>query len=588
MKRYIAIYAVAAFFSISMIVFGCIFADSKIGEVVFTEETISGNRSAAEGLEAGMRADSSDELHWISSYDFSTGKTESVFRRGEMTAEAEAFLYDDIRFNGSTTIPYGTELEFEELADIQGKKLHGFFDELQHDSVESGEIQTGKIKLDDYLDYYPVSFRFQLGTKILNSDNALTGLKIYDEQNKLSPENAAVYDEEIQLYKAFNDMFKIPVIDDEYLEFEIEAQKTNKNGKSLPYRTVIKRSAEEGEDYYYFDPVIALQEENILDGKTWYHPDLEESEDESRDGKNGKTGGDASDAEGDSAAASEYNMKNRILFIVNNRTAKGRPADVSQLREGFGIYELPIDVNAAATVRKGKRSWTLPNPVPLADEMEMIYPLDSDAEYAEISLSPDHRYLAVFSVKDGFWNAEIIDADRRTEILSAVMFPESSKLVYAWGEDGSLSMTSHDGYIAVFENKGTESEPYRILYEGKVSGDFGKAFFDTDIKVKKDCYSSHVCAEDKGLAVSIRNGKAALVQNLLAADEGDVRNAALECAVIDESGVAYRGVLKSSIVDMNYDMSPKEIELIIGEDNISAKKQTILPLRSENRVKWTG
>ena len=41
----------------------------------------------------------------------------------------------------------------------------------------------------------------------------------------------------------------------------------------------------------------------------------------------------------------------------------------------------------------------------------MVYPLDKDAEYVEMSLSGDHRYLAVFSVKNGTYFVELIDAD---------------------------------------------------------------------------------------------------------------------------------------------------------------------------------
>lgn len=51
-----------------------------------------------------------------------------------------------------------------------------------------------------------------------------------------------------------------------------------------------------------------------------------------------------------------------MLFIVNNRTAKGAPVDVFQIGGGFGVHELPMEVTA--TVRKGKRSRVLPDPKP--------------------------------------------------------------------------------------------------------------------------------------------------------------------------------------------------------------------------------
>ncbi len=56
---------------------------------------------------------------------------------------------------------------------------------------------------------------------------------------------------------------------------------------------------------------------------------------------------------------------------------------------------------------------------------------------------------------------------------------------------------------------------------------------------------------------------AALVQSLPAGDpKWGIRNAALACAIIDKSGVIYRGSLKSNIVDLEYDLSDAEIRMI--------------------------
>ena len=70
--------------------------------------------------------------------------------------------------------------------------------------MDSGSEEEGKIRLKDYLDFYPVSFQFQFGTKIYDSDNALTGLKVYDERNMLDSEGVTAYDDDVELYTAFN------------------------------------------------------------------------------------------------------------------------------------------------------------------------------------------------------------------------------------------------------------------------------------------------------------------------------------------------------------------------------------------------
>ena len=92
---------------------------------------------------------------------------------------------------------------------------------------------------------------------------------------------------------------------------------------------------------------------------------------------------------------------------------------------------------ATATVTKGSRSKTVPNPKPAVDEMKMVYSLDEEAEYVEMSLSADHRYLAVFSVKrrtvaSWTWSTRI--PGRGGGPME--VFPASENMTYAWGETG--------------------------------------------------------------------------------------------------------------------------------------------------------
>lgn len=585
MKKSIIIFVMSIVLSVGMVVYGWAFVDSRIGKVSLTEETISGNKAAADGLTVGFRADSADDLHWVSSYDYSTGKTESSFKKGELLTSSDASFYDDIRFTGWSTVPYSTQLKHDGLDGLQENEIQAFYNEIQQRVKETGEEENGKIRLKDYLDYYPVSFRFQFGTKIFNSDNALTGLKVYDERNMLSAENAAVYDEELGLYTAFNSLFKIPVINNEYQEYRVLKAENYDYKTALGYKTYIEKPLDEGQDFYEFDPIIAIQEENIMDGKRWVHPDLSGGLSYKADNK------DEISSEADSSyfgkSASEYDLKNRMLFIVNNRTVKGAPVDVSQIAGGYGVYEIPIEVTATATVKRGRRSGTLPNPKPLSHELAMVYPLDEDAEYVEMSLSGDHRYLAVFSVKNGAYLIELIDADNWTSQGPVEVFPASEKMAYAWGEDGCLAVTNHNGYIAVLSRTKSENEPYEVIYKGKVSGDFDKSFFDTEMVFKKNSHAKYKYCIDSGLAASSKDGQVALVQNLLVGDpELNIRNAALECAVIDKSGIIYRGRLKSNIVDLDYNISAGELRAIRDISGDATAEQIIEPVRNENRCEW--
>ena len=126
-----------------------------------------------------------------------------------------------------------------------------------------------------------------------------------------------------------------------------------------------------------------------------------------------------------------------------------------------------------------------------------------------------------------------------------------------------------------------------------VSSDLDKALFDTEMAYKENSYAEYKYGIDGGLDVAAEDGKVALVQNLMA-DRLDIRNAALECAVIDKTGVIYRGRLKSSIADLEYDMSEREVQIVRhlldgaadGKVGYRVLKQIIEPVRNENWCEW--
>lgn len=592
MKKSIVILAAAAVFSLGITVYGWLFIESQVGEATLTEKTATGDIEVTDGLEISFRADSQDNLHWINSFDYSTGKTESHFKRGKMDVAEDNPIYDDIKFTGYSDAPYFIHLKYDSLMGLQDKKIHSLYDETAQRALESGEEEKGKIRLKEYLDFYPVSFSFQLGNKVLSSENALTGLKVYDEKGKLLPENAKAYDEDIYLYVTLNDIFKIPVIENEYQEYTVKKAVDYDKRASLPYEVEIEKPMGDGEDFYEFAPIIVVQEENVIDGKEWEHPDLSKtlSAEAVTDDKEDDADDDSNYA---GKKASEYNLKNRMLFAVNNRTAKGAPIDISQIRDGYGIYELPIELSATATIKRGRRSMSVPNPQPLPDKLRMVYPLDTEAEYVEMSLSDDHRYLAVFSVKDGNYLVDIVDTDTWKSQGIFEMFPASEKMSYVWGKDGSLAVTDNDDNIVIFERTEDLNSTYKVLYKGEIEGNFDEAFFGDDMLAKENSYSAFKYNEAKGLSVTVKDGKAALVQNLLVGSgENSIRTPALECAVIDENGAVYRGRLESSITDIDYDMTDDEVKEIgdilknTAKEQVKIAKHMITPVRNENSAEW--
>lgn len=512
--------------AIATIIGATLFLKNQVGEINLTEETLVGNVEAAEGLQVGFRADGGEKLHWISDFDFSTKTTKSSFKRGDMAKADEYSVYDDFQFTTRSTLPYTILLKDEKLGGLQEKDIQKFYDEIQKQAVQEQSVIAGKVRVKDYLDYYPVGFKFRFGTKIYNSDDALEGLKILNEHKSKSDDKAATYDADVKLYREMNQYFQIPVIENEYQEYEASEDSLK-----------VEITQGTGEDFYQFDPIIVLQEENLLDGKTWQHPDL-------------------------------VNLKNRILFIVNNRTEKGEVVDFSQVKGGYGLYELPIEAGATATVRYGNRSMTVPNPKPLGEELSMVYALDEDVEYVEMSMSDDHRYLAVFSIEEGLYYVELIDADTWESQGRFEMFNESKKISYAWGEDGSLVATNHKDEIAVICRTGEVRQSHRLLYRGKIPESFDNVFFS-------NAY---------GLAIAEKDGKIAFSQNPLIEDESsDMREPSLECAIIDKTGLIYWGKLHSNVMDLE---AGEEQDLGAGKKNEELLSKMIVPVMTENRINW--
>lgn len=555
MKKSIMIFLTVAVFSAGATVCGWNFVNNQVGEAVLSEETIEGSRATADWLTVEFSADSADSLHWKNSFNYCTDQTTSTFKRGEMEKKADTAVSDDIRFNGWSEVPYITRIQYEALEGLQEQKIQKFYEAIGQKVAKSGVSAQGEIRLKDYLDYYPISFQFQFGNKGYDSDSALNALKFYEENGELSLDRGTVHDVEIILYTEFSRRFRIPVIDNEYQKYQVSGIEYHDTEKSSGYKVSIEKPLHSGKDYYQFDPVVVLQQENTIDGIKWVHPDLSDSS--SHENK------------------SSYAVKNRMLFIVNNRTAGGETVDVSKIQDGYGIYELPLGLSKSSSERKGGFAKAASYSRPLISELKNVYPLDEEAEYTEMSLSENHRYLAVFSVKDGAYFVEMVDADTWSSKGPEKVFPASEKMSYAWGEDGSVVMTNHQGYVAVISKTGSKENPYEVLFSQNVGDDFVQVFFDGEMTEKVHSASRYQCGVEQGLSVAENDGKAALVQNLLAGDDkSHIRNAALTCAVVSEEGILYRGNIKSNLVDLDYDATREEIEAVKEFLNAAAERES--------------
>lgn len=224
-----------------------------------------------------------------------------------------------------------------------------------------------------------------------------------------------------------------------------------------------------------------------------------------------------------------------VYFTFNTHTDAGDVVDTSLIPGGYGIYRLPYD--------REKEIF-------LSEKLEMVYALDPEKQYTDIYASPDGAKLFLVSqaarltavgVKEVQATAEIIDVrtmqcDRREEIVCSadtalgydagdyLIFRGRSELCLYTYQDGSykkeLMLENVDFRKPVLQNLFYDNR-CRTAHDGKRLSILGEADFDIE-------------DDDDTMW---RWGTAGTV----------------EVAVLDASGLAYYGTLRSNMQDF-YDV----------------------------------
>ena len=220
-----------------------------------------------------------------------------------------------------------------------------------------------------------------------------------------------------------------------------------------------------------------------------------------------------------------------VYFTFNTHTDDGDVVDTSLIPGGYGIYRLPYD--------REKEIFR-------SEKLEMVYALDPEKQYTDIYASPDGAKLflvsqaarlAAVGVKEVQATAEIIDVrtmqcDRREEIVCS--------------KDAALGYDAGD-YL-IFRGR---SELCLYTYQ---NGSYKKELMLTDVDFRKPAlqnlfYDNRCRTAYDGKRLSIL-GEAEL-------DIEDEDNTmwlwgtagTVEVAVLDASGLAYYGTLRSNMQD---------------------------------------
>ena len=216
-----------------------------------------------------------------------------------------------------------------------------------------------------------------------------------------------------------------------------------------------------------------------------------------------------------------------VYFTFNTHTDDGDVVDTSLIPGGYGIYRLPYD--------REKEIF-------LSEKLETVYALDPEKQYTDIYASPDGAKLflvsqAAVGVKEVQATAEIIDVrtmqcDRREEIVCSadtalgydagdyLIFRGLRELCLYTYQDGSykkeLMLADVPFRLAAIRNLFYDNR-CRTAYDGKRLSILGEADFDIE-----DDDNTMWLWETAGT---------------------------VEVAVLDASGLAYYGTLRSNMQD---------------------------------------
>lgn len=256
-------------------------------QVVYTETLLWGDREEAVGITAQLDLTLGQHLLWESTYTVG----------GTPEARTE-FTYSDELLQGDWDRDYtGVELRSQIGGGMSASGLWEDpedpsaltgFDRAMYElaqTVPAGEEGTALIRLQDYYDYYPLSLSLEVeGMHFYEWDfeHALEDL----EKKNLGPYYREELEEKLDLYGAFADFFRLPVVDGHELEIHLTK---NMSGQIRGWGY----SSHVGKDSYQLYSTSEV----------------------------------ADDA---------------IYFALNGMTGNGEKLDFSLVPGGYGLYRLPL------------------------------------------------------------------------------------------------------------------------------------------------------------------------------------------------------------------------------------------------------
>lgn len=157
MKKSVCIWLILVLAAVASLPFAFARVDSQRERVVITEEVLSGNPKAAEGVTLRFLTQWDAHALWDTKYEMGSGRTETVFDFAEdgvyWPREESEYLYLNAVTSFGTGIVMGTQAQ--PLVNFQDLWLPEILEDVAG-RTKSGETHTETVRMADYYQYYPI------------------------------------------------------------------------------------------------------------------------------------------------------------------------------------------------------------------------------------------------------------------------------------------------------------------------------------------------------------------------------------------------------------------------------------------------
>ena len=450
-------------------------------DITFQEHIFSGDPAAADGLTVQLNAGMQHKLNWESTVQFSAqdyrAETSFCFLPAGQAEQPEMSYR-------------GVEIEFYRDAYTSGDAdAFGFSEAYQSllDTLSPGETGSETIRFADYYDEYPFEFYIDLpGVRY----ETLANWENVSEDSEWPGERAQA---------ALGRYFRIPVLQDEYVELGIDKDMDGKGS--------------------------ARSISSVMDGdRFWINTECVVTDD-------------------------------ACFFWFSNRTDQDKLVDTSRIPGGYGVYMLPYGPLAPDSEASAFYGGNV-NEV-YTDQLTCFFPVDPETRIEHLWLTPDKTRLLLHTVENNIYYVILIDCKTGTVLqkLSVSDFDPEEDYVNITETEDFVCIQQTQGRICVLTQDADGLYQLALLSEYSPDALYSPVYA-TVRAMAFDGSRLAIVNNDETVLVNYdiytKGYLAGSTEALIPPDGAYFDNCGFTLAVFDQNGIAYSGAYVSSLESVNY------------------------------------